>query len=471
MRFSHDRRGQSVVIGTVILFGFLILALSLYQVQVVPQQNAQTEFEHFEEVRNDLVELRAGILQAGSTDRTQYQTVRLGTTYPTRIFAINPPPPAGTLRTTQAYPITIAYASNDTVIETVSTRFLRYRPGYNEIDQSPTWYDASVLYVDARDGGGGVAVVEEQELVGENGAVRVVALQNEFSRSGTGRVTLELRPAENVTASLPEGNLTVTVPTRLSGGEYWDGAGIPADVYGGVTSDANGDGVYNLTLNTTTDNLTVDTVGAQEAPEDPTQNDDGAVGDGGGGGGGGGGGDGGDPLPAGSVAYDDTDGDGQYDVEESTYTEAEIGDQNLQNVELVIARDATTDSIQQQKLDSLVIEDGVTLETTTGKLRFAVRAGSIDVSGAILICSGEVRLGIQSGDGNINIEDSRLESDGDIKAEGAGGNTPNSLFANDNGGNEADGGTYVVDSSGSGTELDVSNMDTSSATLEKGEII
>ncbi|MFO8114909.1 MAG: Ig-like domain repeat protein [Halorubrum sp.] len=285
MRFSRDRRGQSVVIGTVILFGFLILALSLYQVQVVPQQNGQTEFEHFEEVRNDLVELRAGILQAGSTDRPQYQTVRLGASYSSRLFAINPPDPAGTIRTTESYPITIAYASNGTVIETVPTRFLQYRPGYNELDQSPTWYDASVLYADARDEGGGIAVIEDQELVSEGGEVRIVALQNEFRRSGTGRVTLEFRPAEGVTETLPEDNLTVTVPTRLSEDDWETETDLPtdSDVYDGVSDDANGDGVYNLTLNTTEDDLTVDTVGVQEAPEEPVQNADGAVGGSGGG--------------------------------------------------------------------------------------------------------------------------------------------------------------------------------------------
>ncbi|QKY17055.1 hypothetical protein [Halorubrum sp. CBA1229] len=277
MRFSHDRRGQSVVIGTVILFGFLILALSLYQVQVVPQQNAQTEFEHFEEVRNDLVELRAGILQAGSVDQPQYQTVRLGTTYSTRIFAINPPDPAGTIRTTDSYNITIE-GSGESV--NVSTRFIQYRPGYNEIDQSPTWYDASVLYVDARDEGGGIAVIEDQELVTSDGEVRVVALQNEFRRSGAGRVTLELRPADNVTETLPEGDLTVTVPTRLSEDDWKNETDLPtdSDIYRGVTDDANGDGVYNLTLNTTAENLTLDTVGVGEAPEEAAQNDNAAIG-------------------------------------------------------------------------------------------------------------------------------------------------------------------------------------------------
>ncbi|MDB9281210.1 hypothetical protein PN415_15195 [Halorubrum ezzemoulense] len=274
-----DNRAVAPVIGVVILFGFLILALSLYQVEIVPQQNAETEFQHSGEVRNDLVELRAGILQAGSIDQTQYQTLQLGTTYSTRVFSINPPAPAGAIRTSESYPITIAYESNETVIETIPTRFIEYQPGYNELDRSPTWYDASVLYLDARDEGGGIAVIEDQALV-DGGEVQITALQREFRRSGTGRVTLELRPAKNVTRDIPEGDLTVTVPTRLSNEEYWDRTGIPNNKYS-ITGDANDDGVYNLTLNTTANKLTVDAVGVQGEPEVPTQTDNASIDNGG----------------------------------------------------------------------------------------------------------------------------------------------------------------------------------------------
>ena len=272
-----DNRAVSSVIGVVILFGFLILALSLYQVEVVPQQNAETEFQHSGEVRNDLVELRAGILQAGSIDQPQYQTVQLGTVYSTRVFSINPPAPAGTIRTSESYPITIAYESNGSVIETIPTRFIEYQPGYNEIDRSPTWYDASVLYLDARDEGGGIAVIEDQNLVDSDGEVQITALQNEFRRSGTGQVTLELRPAESVIGDIPEADLNVTVPTRLSNGEYWNSTDISNNKYS-VTDDANDDGIHNLTLETTTSSLTIDTVGVQEVPEEPVQNSNARIG-------------------------------------------------------------------------------------------------------------------------------------------------------------------------------------------------
>ena len=291
-----DNRAVAPVIGVVILFGFLILALSLYQVEIVPQQNAETEFQHSGDVRNDLVELRAGILQAGSIDQPQYQTVQLGTTYSTRVFAINPPAPAGTIRTVEAPPITISNNSGTpegTI--TIPTRFVEYRPGYNELDRSPTWYDASVLYLDARDEGGGIAVIEDQALV-DGGEVQITALQREFRRSGTGQVTLELRPAKNVTSNVPNGDLTVTVPTRLSGDNWKNKTDLPtnSDIYGGVNdtgNDINNKNIYNLTLNTTGNNLTVDTVGIQEEPEAPTQSASARVDGGGGGGGDGGDGD------------------------------------------------------------------------------------------------------------------------------------------------------------------------------------
>jgi hypothetical protein len=165
------------------------------------------------------------------------------------------------------------------VIETIPTRFIEYRPGYNELDQSPTWYDASVLYLDARQEGGGIAVIEDQSLVND-GKVQITALQNEFRRSGTGRVTVELRPAESITGDIPEGDLNVTIPTRLSDEEYWNGTDISSDIYS-ITDDENGDNVHNLTLETTTTNLTIDTVGVQEAPEEPSQNDNARLGGGG----------------------------------------------------------------------------------------------------------------------------------------------------------------------------------------------
>ena len=411
---AHDDRAVAPVIGVVILFGFLILALSLYQVEVVPQQNAEVEFQQFEETRNDLVELRAGILQAGSIDQPQYQTVQLGTTYPTRVFMINPPPPAGTIRTTDAYPITIAYESNGTVIETIPTRFIQYRPGYRELDQPPTWYDASVLYLDARQEGGEIAVIEDQALV-DGGEVQITALQNELRRSDTGRVTVELRPAESVTGDIPEGNLSVTVPTQLSGEEYWDGADIPTEH--NITNDTNNDGVHNLTLETTASNLTIDTVGVQEGPEEPTQNDNALVGGGAGDGNTGSDGDdgGSDPLPNSAVAFNDEDGDGVYDDGEQTYTKSETTQLDT-SIDLVIEKDIISDNIDIGT-QSVQLKNGARLDTN--------KELKLDVSGRIDIVSGTLasddKVTLKSGSSGIDAQDATLEGEKEMKITADGG--------------------------------------------------
>ena len=276
MRFSRDRRGQSVVVGTVVLFGFLIVALSLYQVQVVPQQNGQTEFEHFEEVQDDLVELRNGISSAGSSERPQFVEVKLGTSYQTRTFTINPPDPAGTLRASDAYNITISDDSGTTV--NVSTRFIEYRPRYKEIESGSTWYDNSVLYLDEADSNRPAVIVEDQNILVDNDTLRLTAVQNEFSASGTRKVAVELYPTTDATdLSNLSGGLDVRIPTRLGSEDgYWN----ESITNGSVTYQGMNDTAYNSTEVSalllrvdSPDNISVNSVGIQQEPTGETAKD------------------------------------------------------------------------------------------------------------------------------------------------------------------------------------------------------
>jgi hypothetical protein len=248
-----------------VLFGFLILTLSLYQVQVVPQQNAQTEFDHFQEVQNEFTVLRNAISRAGQNDLSQYDSIQLGTPYQSRIFTINPPPAVGTLRTTDPYNMTIGGT-------TVQSRFLQYRDGYNEIPAGSLWYDNSVVYLETDEGQR--VIYEDQNLVTGGGQVRVTALQNAFQESGVGRQTVELFPVEN--ATVDAGNLTgeidVRLPTRLNG-SYWNNEIPPSlrtDSATAVNESAyptNND-VYGLELTLNASSLRFNTVGVNSVPED-----------------------------------------------------------------------------------------------------------------------------------------------------------------------------------------------------------
>lgn len=269
---NQDNRGAAPLIGFILLFGFLIITLAGYQAYVVPQQNSGVEFQHFQEVRNGMVDVRSSISTAGQADVSQYPTVELGTNYPSRIITVNPPPPSGTLRTSQSYDIRIEEQSGDGQ-ETVPTRFLEYQNGYNELDIGPIWYENSVLYLDERNNGGGIAIYQEQNIIAGNETARVTALQNKFSVSSTGRVTLNLYPVESASVNISdfEGDLTIKIPSRLNGSTYWDEAidtsGSSTLSYQGTESYPGESDIYWVVLTVDADALNFNTVGIDSAPE------------------------------------------------------------------------------------------------------------------------------------------------------------------------------------------------------------
>jgi len=270
--FVDDSRAVSSILGFIVLFGLLVMLLAMYQTQIVPQQNAHTEFQHNQEVQNDLIELRNSLSTAGQADKPTFSRVNLGPNYETRVVGINPAPAAGTLRTSESYNITI---SNREDYINVSTRFIEYEPRYNEITTNSIWLEHSVLYVDERDEQP-VQILEDQNIVSnQSEKVRLTALQNEFESSGTERTKIELFPTETVNDSdIPTGELDVIIPTRLNKSEYWaEQLGESIE----IQEDFHADGVHRLNMSNSTvhsDNFEFNTVGMREMPlgEQPKQN-------------------------------------------------------------------------------------------------------------------------------------------------------------------------------------------------------
>ena len=262
VQFIDDKRGVSAVIGFILMFGILILALTTYQAAVVPQQNAQTEFEHFEDNRDELIEFRNAVSTAGQTKSSQFPSIKLGTQYQSRTFTINPAPPSGTLQTSQPYNITLT--DGDTT-ENVSTRFVEYRPGYREISVGSTWYEHSVLYLDERETSG-QNIIEDQNIVTSSGTVRITALQNEFQSTRNGRVTVELYPTNDSEFPDFDGNVEVKLPTRLDE-DYWEEE-IRPSIYDDVESYPGEPDVNRLLLEVDSDDLEMNTVGIQDEPNE-----------------------------------------------------------------------------------------------------------------------------------------------------------------------------------------------------------
>ncbi|WP_336359793.1 Ig-like domain-containing protein [Haladaptatus sp. ZSTT2] len=231
MRLWGDKRGQAIQIGAVLLFATLIIALSLYQATVVPQNNKEVEFNHNLQVQDQLVDMRNALVRTAGTGTEQPASVTLGTQYAERVFSVNPGRPGGTLETVSLGTISIENAAtvgDNPYWETVTshefeTKGLQYRPNYNEYRNAPTTsYEHSILFNQFEDSTS--RVLADQSIV--NGRqITLITLDGKYQESTTGSVTLNARPvsvsAETVAiTNTSTGPVRITLPTRMSE-EQW----------------------------------------------------------------------------------------------------------------------------------------------------------------------------------------------------------------------------------------------------------
>jgi hypothetical protein len=234
MGFGGDERGVTVQIGAVLLLGIVVLSLSVYQVTVVPADNEQVEFDHNKAVQRDMLELRNGLLRAGSSGGLQPTTVAVGTRYPTRTVFVNPPPATGRLRTV---PQTAFVVDNATATggdgetddfwtgdeRAYSTNALVYRPEYSVYPNAPTTvYESSVLVNRFAEN---TSITLTDQAVVDGRRITFVTVTGNLSKATSDTVSVDARPVsaagDRVSVSASGGdNVTLTVPTTV-GADVW----------------------------------------------------------------------------------------------------------------------------------------------------------------------------------------------------------------------------------------------------------
>jgi hypothetical protein len=221
-----DGRAQAIQLGALLLFAILIINLSLFQVFVVPNQNSEIEFNHNENLQNDMVDIRNNVLETASTGASSPTSVKLGTQYPARTVFVNPANPSGSLRTESLGELKVLNAEAtgeagdywDGSDRTFDTKSLVYQPSYNYYTNAPeTVYENSVLY-NRFDSGTELNVTGQQLVNGRT--ITLIALQGSASVSKTGSTTVETEPLSAPLRRLPLGRdggpVTIEIPTQLS---------------------------------------------------------------------------------------------------------------------------------------------------------------------------------------------------------------------------------------------------------------
>jgi len=212
-----DERGQSVVIGSLFVFTLLILSFSAYQAFSVPNQNAQVEVEHFSDVEDQFSQLRSTIVNSVGTPEVRSASIDLGTRYPTRVIALNPPPAAGQLETTNSGDVSIDAPGAGNVCRTgggsPTTSSLVYTPNYNEYrEPEDITYETRVI---ARQFDSGF--LYDQRLVESsagNDEITLYLFTGEVSENGLDSYSLEVNGSNQNTKTLNDP--TIRIPSRFN---------------------------------------------------------------------------------------------------------------------------------------------------------------------------------------------------------------------------------------------------------------
>ncbi|ACV47852.1 MULTISPECIES: Ig-like domain-containing protein [Halomicrobium] len=234
MGLRDDDRAQSVQIGAVLLFAMLVVAFSSYQAFVVPNQNRAVEFNHNQDVRDQMQDLRNALVSIHGETATRSVTLTLGTRYPARLVAVNPGPASGTIRTSETaesganLTIANATASGETgdfwngTDRRYDTGFLVYQPSYNVYGQAPeTAYENTVLSNRFAD----ESLAETGQTMIDGKRISLVTINGSLSRTQAGSTSLDLEPVSTSTTTVAvsndSSNVTLSAATQLSESE-WD---------------------------------------------------------------------------------------------------------------------------------------------------------------------------------------------------------------------------------------------------------
>lgn len=240
----EDNRGQSIQIGAVLLFGVLIIGLSVWQASIIPSQNENVEFNHNEDVQDQMNELRSTINSMADASITRSTNIDTGVRYPSRTIFRNPPPVSGIIQTYETdnenFNFTIKNASpreenlgnlwdlqtGKSTTGIYNTGSIQYVPQYNEYNNPPrTIYEHSIVY-NKFDREGSTLPISGQSLIDGN-QINLISLTGDINEERIDSTSIDIQPISTRTKTVtiePDIDevtgerqpVTIDIPTRLN---------------------------------------------------------------------------------------------------------------------------------------------------------------------------------------------------------------------------------------------------------------
>lgn len=209
MSLSLDDRGQSNVIGAILLVGLMLIATASVLNATVPDQGEAAESDHREAVLTDMIELRNQLLNTLNGESRRAVTVRLGVDYPLLVSQFGVTTASERIGFEEIGTARVVDDAGATVAN-VDTGIVEYESEYPYLDRDPIVVEGSVVH------SAGVARTQQQLIRGNT--IRVFEMQGDINRGTSRPVPIEVVPGSTTEEfhTLRE----IEIPTRLSEDEW-----------------------------------------------------------------------------------------------------------------------------------------------------------------------------------------------------------------------------------------------------------
>ena len=223
-------RGQSLQLGAILLFGFLLIALTTAQANLVPADISRQELAHSKRVADQVVRLETAVFETSVTGQPQPTTIDLGAAYDDRLLFVYPPPAAGTLRTTEPRMLHIDNAeavADDKSFDTYwngttrsyPTRAITYEPSYRELDTAPRYRIEHGVLATRHDAGANIEMADTRNPVIDDTEITLSVIDGELAATGVATTSVvPERVTESTTVAVAASGepIQLRVPTQLS---------------------------------------------------------------------------------------------------------------------------------------------------------------------------------------------------------------------------------------------------------------
>ncbi len=211
MRFWTEKKGVSVVLGTLLMFAMMFALYTSIQVTQVPIWNSQIDVQAYETTYGDMLFLKSDVKNVALLKQPKSTTIRMGARYPDRMIFINPKQGIYGLMTTEEANITVEYTIEDQppFIEHLTSSRLIYESMGAE--RTKIIYEHGLII---REFPAGYASTDTQELiVGDELYVPLLDTSLFSPMSSMRSESLSLKPFTGARTRLNITDVTVTLPT------------------------------------------------------------------------------------------------------------------------------------------------------------------------------------------------------------------------------------------------------------------